>query len=162
MTGSGPKPRRDRNPEGRPQNARPRDAAGRPLPRDAQGDPTLVRDPEGTPEELLDLGIEHFNAQRYFQAHEAWETAWHPSPGPERDFWQGITQIAVGFTHRARGNANGAVTLLRRGSERCEPYLPAYKGIDLDTLVRQARQAADVIETQGTTADIETPSINRV
>lgn len=159
MSSTGPRARRDRNREGRPQNARPRDATGRPLPREAAGDPDLVRDPEGTAEELLELGVEHFNAGRYFQAHECWETAWHPSPPEERDFWQGITQIAVGYTHRARGNANGAVTLLRRGVERCEPYRPIFRGLELDRLVEDARAAADTVERHGTDAPIATPQV---
>ena len=43
-------------------------------------------------------------------------------PGPERDLWQGLAQIAVGLTHAHRGNARGAVTLLRRGAQRVRTY----------------------------------------
>lgn len=159
MSSTGPRTRRDRNPEGRPQNARPRDATGRPLPREATGDPDLTREPTGTADELLAQGIAHFNAGRFFQAHEAWETAWHPSAAEERDFWQGITQIAVGYTHRLRGNRTGAVTLLRRGSDRCEPYRPSHRGIDLDALVAAARAAAEVIEADGLDAPIAEPRV---
>lgn len=119
----------------------------------------MTREPIGTADELLALGVEHFNAGRFFQAHEAWETAWHPSAADERDFWQGITQIAVGFTHRLRGNASGAVTLLRRGAERCDPFQPSYRGIDLEAFIEQARTAADTIERDGTEAAIIEPSI---
>ena len=105
------------------------------------------------------MGVEHFNAGRFFQAHEAWETAWHPSVGAEREFWQGITQIAVGFTHRLRGNASGAMTLLRRGSDRCDAFRPEYRGIDVEAFVLQARAAADVVEQDGTGAAIPAPVI---
>jgi hypothetical protein len=46
------------------------------------------------------------------------EAAWKSGPAQERDLWQGLAQIAVGLTHARRGNARGAVALLRRGAER--------------------------------------------
>ena len=86
-----------------------------------------------------------------------WETAWHPSPGPERDFWQGITQIAVGFTHHGRGNANGAITLLRRGAARIEPYGESFLGVPCEAFAARAREAADLIEQDGPTAAVTPP-----
>lgn len=135
---------RDRDAAGRARNARPRDELGRPLPRNAGGVPQI--EPTGSPEELLAQGVEHFNAGRYFQAHECWETAWHPSPEPEREFWKGITQIAVGFTHRDRGNAAGAIELLRRGSERAAAYGDRFKGLNVGTLVAGANEACEALE----------------
>ena len=136
---------RDRDGRGRPRNARPRDALGRPLPRDADNvyvEETLPSDPGA----LLRLGAEHFNAGRFFQAHEAWEAAWHAAPEDERDFWQGATQVAVGFTHARRGNPTGAVTLLGRGATKLERYPARYKGFPAGDVARAARAAADAIE----------------
>ena len=56
--------------------------------------------------------------RRPFHAHEVLEAAWKSGPAQERDLWQGLAQIAVGLTHARRGNARGAVALLRRGAER--------------------------------------------
>src|SRR2546425_7478404 len=112
---------RDRDRAGRPKNARPRDVLGRPLPRGAEN-AIAEEDLPSDPERLLAIGIEHFNARRFFQAHETWETAWHPSPDGERDFWQGLTQLAVGFTHYQRGNPTGAATLLGRGARKLATY----------------------------------------
>jgi predicted metal-dependent hydrolase len=130
------------------------------LPRGAAGAIT-EEDLPADPDVLLDIGIEHFNAGRYFQAHEAWETAWHPSPDAERDFWQGITQIAVGFTHRARGNARGAVTLLRRGAARLGTYGAVHRGFPVAELARAANDTADSIERTGLDAPVTIPSIQR-
>jgi predicted metal-dependent hydrolase len=149
---------RDRDPAGRPKNARPRDALGRPMPRDAEAVYTEEELPDD-PDELLRIGIEHFNARRFFQAHEAWETAWHPSPDAERDFWQGITQIAVGFTHYQRGNPKGSVSLLRKGAHRLDAYGESFHGVPVAALARAARKAADAVERAGTTAPIEFPTI---
>src|SRR6266540_3374587 len=140
-----PTSERDRDDAGRPKNARPRDELGRPLPRGATT--ALPQEPPArTPEEALARGIEHFNAGRYFQAHEAWEEGWHPAPEPERDFWQGITQVAVGLVHRGRGNAHGAATLLRRGARRLQNYGDVHLGVPVGKLARFAFMTADRIE----------------
>jgi len=152
------KPDRDRDERGRARNARPRDQLGRPLPRHADGTYVEEELPDD-PERLLRIGVEHFNAERFFQAHEAWETAWHPSPEAERDFWQGITQIAVGFTHLLRGNAMGSVTLLRRGADRISGYGRTHRGIPVADLAVAARAAASEIEQDGTDATVAFPKI---
>jgi hypothetical protein len=59
---------------------------------------------------------------RPFHAHEVLEAAWKSAPPRERDLWQGLAQIAVGLTHARRGNARGAVALLRRGARRVRAY----------------------------------------
>ena len=151
---------RDRDKAGRAKNARPRDVLGRPLPRGAENAITEEKLPDD-PGRLLEVGIEHFNARRFFQAHEAWETAWHPSPDDERDFWQGLTQLAVGFTHYQRGNPKGAVTLLQRGARKIAKYPDPYKGVPVGTLAAAARKAAASIERAGTTTPIEFPTIKR-
>ncbi len=59
---------------------------------------------------------------RPFHAHEVLEAAWKSAPPGERDLWQGLAQIAVGLTHARRGNARGAVALLRRGAQRVRAH----------------------------------------
>lgn len=154
------KPDRDRDARGRPKQTRPRDELGRPLPRDATN---LMPEegPTGTPEEALARGIEHFNAGRYFQAHEAWEEGWHPAPEPERDFWQGLTQVAVGLVHRGRGNAHGAVTLLRRGARRLQGYGETHMGVPVAMVAAFAADAADRIEREGLAAPVDVPVITK-
>lgn len=149
---------RDRDERGRPRNLRPRDALGRPMPRDAAGAIEEEELPDD-PDELLRIGVDHFNAGRFFQAHEAWETAWHPSPEPEREFWQGITQVAVGFTHHGRGNPTGAVTLLRRGAGKIESYGERFHGFPAAAVAAAASRAADRIDVEGVEADVEPPVI---
>ena len=106
--------------EGAP-GKRPRDPFGRPLPR---GVPTQLQmedfDALAT-EENLALGVAHFNAGRFFAAHEAWETCWKASADPEaRLCFKGLAQIAAGYVHLQRGNLHGASTLLRRGAGHLE------------------------------------------
>jgi hypothetical protein len=68
------------------------------------------------------LADELLRAGRPFHAHEVLEAAWKSGPASERDLWQGLAQVAVGLTHAHRGNARGAVALLRRGTQRVRAY----------------------------------------
>ena len=119
---------RDRDPAGRPRNARPRDALGRPL--DPAGGPgSGAAETDRIPDDLVITGAEAaaladrlLRDGRPFHAHEVLEAAWKSGPSGERDLWQGLAQIAVGLTHARRGNARGAVALLSRGAERVRGY----------------------------------------
>lgn len=58
-------------------------------------------------------GILLFNAGDFFEAHEVWEDLWSESHGPERRFYQGLIQAAVGLCHFGNGNLGGAAKLYR-------------------------------------------------
>jgi len=103
---------RDRDPSGRPRNARPRDGLGRPLDRAAADSAADAAD--RIPDDLVITGAEAaaladrlLRDGRPFHAHEVLEAAWKTGPAGERDLWQGLAQIAVGLTHARRGNARG-------------------------------------------------------
>jgi len=161
---------RDRDQAGRPRNARPRDALGRPLPRDADADagagagagtggdagatagnePRIPDDLSLAPDQTVRLADQLLRDGRPFHAHEVLEAAWKTGPADERDLWQGLAQIAVGLTHAHRGNARGAVTLLRRGARRAgESRPPDSYGMDLEAMTATARTLADDIERDG-------------
>jgi uncharacterized protein len=117
--------RRDRDPAGRPRNARPRDGLGRPLDRAATegtGEARIPDDLTLAGPDAARLADQLLRAGRPFHAHEVLEASWKTGPARERDLWQGLAQIAVGLTHAARGNARGAVTLLGRGAQRVRAY----------------------------------------
>jgi uncharacterized protein len=141
---------RDRDTAGRPRNARPRDALGRPLPKSAAGQPRVPDDLVLAPQAALESADDLLASGRPFHAHEVLEASWKSAPDTERDFWQGLAQLAVGLTHAQRGNARGAVALLRRGALRIEPYAPdSLYGVNVASVVAEARGLADRIETAG-------------
>ena len=146
MTGAG----RDRDRAGRLHNARPRDGLGRPLPRSAAGEPRVPGDLALPPGESLDLADAMLAAGRPFHAHEVLEASWKSAPAAERDFWQGLAQLAVGLTHARRGNIRGAVALLRRGAAAIRPFADAGPhGVAAARLADDADGLADRIEREG-------------
>ena len=144
---SGP---RDRDQAGRPRNARPRDELGRPLPRTAaDGAERVPDDLVVTPAEAAVLGGSMLAEGRPFHAHEVFEAAWKSAPDEDREFWRGLAQIAVGLTHARRGNARGAMTLLRRGAAGVRGYAGDPPGIDPGFVAASADDIANLIERDG-------------
>lgn len=137
---------RDRDDQGRPRNARPRDALGRPLPHGAQGVPRQAENPHRSAAEFLAEAQRLLDAGRPFQAHEVLEEAWKAAPAGERELWRGLAQLAVGLTHAARGNAAGAAALIRRGADNIAGYReePPH-GIDVAGLIAWSAEPADAM-----------------
>src|SRR6188768_4122705 len=87
---------------------------------------------------LFREGVALFNGVRYWYAHEAWETLWRAAPDEDRDFYQGLIQIAAGLVHLQRRNRRGARNKLQEGLEKLRRYEPAYHGIFVNELTREA------------------------
>lgn len=133
---------RDRRADGRPENARPRDRTGRPLPYDTTETELLEEWEYATVQEALELGVWLWDEQRLFEAHECLEDVWHAAPDEDRDFWQGVIQVAVAGVHHQRANPTGAAALLDRARERLEAYPDLHRGVDVAALIDHARRAA--------------------
>ena len=164
---------RDRDPAGRPRNARPRDALGRPLDRfdgsesDSESGsgsffwiwlwrgpdvPTTSRWPGRTrPGWPTKCCAPDARSTRTRSSRRRGK----PARPTERDLWQGLAQVAVGLTHARRGNARGAVALLSRGAQRVRAYQAAVPspagpyGMDLTAFLAASDDLAARIERDG-------------
>lgn len=145
---------RDRNAEGRPENARPRDRYGAPLPRGSVDELAHRREPAevvASVAEAFDHAVTLFDEQRFFEAHEFLEYIWKSDeiPSTDRDFWKGVTQVAVGSCHVQRGNATGAQTLLTRAARYLAPFPDEYHGVATRRLATAARDLAIRVGHEG-------------
>jgi hypothetical protein len=157
---------RDRDPAGRPRNARPRDGLGRPLDRAASGEPTTPEDLRLPPAQALALAQRLLDDGRPFHAHEVLEGTWKSVPAENRPLWQGLAQLAVGLTHARRGNAPGAVALLRRGAAAIDGYTGDHPPeLDPQRVATAAADLADRISRLGlatlTEPDLQLPLVTR-
>lgn len=146
---------RDRDELGNARNSRPRDALGRPLPHGSEGVPRIPDDLDLSPADSLAYAQDLLDRGLAFNAHEVLEAAWKSAPDGERGIWQGLAQLAVGFTHVQRGNLKGAAGVLMRAADHLdEADRPAPHGIDLDGLITHARALIDDLE-QGVEIAVE-------
>ena len=95
------------------------------------------------PEEFWQ-GIEQFNSGQFYACHDILEALWIDSIEPDKTFYQGILQIAVGLYHLGNRNWRGAMILLGEGSNRLRRYLPSYGGINVEELFTQS---VDLLKT---------------
>jgi hypothetical protein len=97
-------------------------------------------------ERVFRRGIAMFNGVRYWHAHEEWETLWRAAPEKERDFYQGLIQVAAGLLHLQRRNLRGARNKLAEGLAKLRPYQPAHHGVFVNELIGEARRLLDDLE----------------
>ncbi len=83
-----------------------------------------------TAQGLFDRAVEHWNAGRFFEAHEDWETLWNDADGLKREWLQGLIQFAAGFVHVQRGGAAGFARLMDTAAQKAGGYPGDCYGID--------------------------------
>ena len=77
-------------------------------------------------------GVVLFNRGDFFEAHEVWESLWMETFGPEKQFYQGLIQAAVGLCHFCNGNVRGAVKLYHSSRDYMKRYGTPFLGLDQD------------------------------
>jgi uncharacterized protein len=82
-------------------------------------------------------GIVLFNRGDFFEAHEVWESLWMDTFGPEKQFYQGLIQAAVGLCHFCNGNVRGAVKLYHSSKDYMKRYGSPFQGLDQDAFWAQ-------------------------
>ncbi|MGE5658224.1 MAG: DUF309 domain-containing protein [Actinomycetota bacterium] len=94
-------------------------------------------------------GVEQFNQREFYACHDTLEALWMESQEPQRTFYQGVLQIAVGLYHLGNQNWRGAVILLGEGIKRLGYYQPIYAHINVEQLVRRSAQLLSDLQQAG-------------
>jgi hypothetical protein len=94
-------------------------------------------------------GIELFNRGEYFEAHEELERAWNAEPGPARELYRGILQVAVAYLQITRHNYNGALKMFLRLRQWLDPLPDKCRGVDVAQLRADALAARGELERLG-------------
>jgi uncharacterized protein len=96
-------------------------------------------------EKKFDEGLAHFNAKKFFEAHEFWEEIWLVETEPEKTFLQGLIQITAAFHHRQRGNPEGVELLLAAGIVKLLRFPEDHHGLAIGELRENAKRWARAI-----------------
>jgi|HubBroStandDraft_4_1064222.scaffolds.fasta_scaffold207698_2 predicted metal-dependent hydrolase len=95
--------------------------------------------------EKFEEGLAHFNAKKFFEAHEFWEEIWLVETEPEKTFLQGLIQITAAFHHRQRGNPDGVELLLAAGIVKLLRFPEDHQGLAIGELRENAKRWARAI-----------------
>lgn len=82
-------------------------------------------------------GLVLFDFGLFFACHEHFEGLWRDAAPPDRDFYQGLVQLAAAFYHHEKGNRHGAAVLLGRATRRLAAYRPAHLGVDVEAVLAE-------------------------
>ncbi|MBV8887956.1 MAG: DUF309 domain-containing protein [Chroococcidiopsidaceae cyanobacterium CP_BM_RX_35] len=94
-------------------------------------------------------GVEQFNQGQFYACHDTLEALWMEAAAPERNFLQGVLQIAVALYHLGNQNWQGTVTLLGEGISRLRRYPAAYAEIDVDELLTSSATLLAALQQSG-------------
>jgi uncharacterized protein len=106
-------------------------------------------------------GLEEFNEERFFEAHEVLEGLWHEYRGADRTFIQGLIQIAAAFYHVQSRNLKGAASQLTKGNEKLAHFLPTYKDVSVAKLLDDVRENLQRIH-QTTSLSVDTVTYPKI
>jgi hypothetical protein len=113
-------------------------------------DHATLADDCATPLSALALkGIELFNRQEFFEAHEELEHAWNEDLGLAKELYRGILQVAVAYLQITRGNYNGALKMFLRLRQWLDPLPDECRGVNVAQLRADALQARAALEALG-------------
>ncbi|MEX2115446.1 MAG: DUF309 domain-containing protein [Bacteroidota bacterium] len=109
-------------------------------------------------QDLFEEGIRLFNARRYWDAHECWESVWRRREEESRIFFQGIIQAAAGF-HLVveKPRPGGASKNLSKALEKLDLFPTWFLGIDVALLRDAIRTALRAIDQSG---EVKLPVLN--
>jgi uncharacterized protein len=95
------------------------------------------------------LGLKHFNAGEYFEAHEELETAWKDEGGEIRDLYKGILLAGVTYLHITRANYEGAVKVYGRSQKWITKWPDVCRGVQVERLRRDLDSAIAEVRRLG-------------
>lgn len=84
----------------------------------------------------LHEGLDLFNRQFFFAAHEALEDLWNtiPRSQPRSLHLQGLVQLAVAFHHQSTGNYVGGQSVLERALRNLQGVEDSFPDLEWDQL----------------------------
>ena len=102
-------------------------------------------------------GLDLFNSEQWYLAHDVFEDLWHETNGPERITLQGLLQVAVAQVHLEGGNKVGAMILYGEGLGRLSDEYSPDLGLDLKTLCECVEKRLKILQVNGNLTNCSVP-----
>jgi hypothetical protein len=84
-------------------------------------------------EEMLREGVDLFNQERFWEAHEVLEEIWHPATGADRDIIQGLILTAAALVHYQKNEKVVCISILGRAREKLDAH-DHFQNVDIERL----------------------------
>lgn len=93
-----------------------------------------VQTPPIPDEEAIRLGLDLFNEERYWESHEALESAWRKAEGIEKEVLQGLILLAAALVHWQKNERQVTLSVMKRARDKLASHPGKYFGINLVSL----------------------------
>ncbi len=104
-------------------------------------------------------GIQLFNAQHFWHAHEQWEACWLKAQDPEARFYKGIIQAAAALVKWQQGNLYGMRLNWAKSQSRLAGLSSPFLGLDIAGFCRTMQQFVEA-QSQARPASIPVIELN--
>lgn len=100
--------------------------------------------------ERLARGVDFFNHEYFFEAHDEIEELWMDARHQlHRDLFHGLVNMATGFYHYRMHNFRGMRSQLTKGFEKLSPLPSVCLGCNIEKLLTESRRFLQVLEHGG-------------
>lgn len=94
----------------------------------------------------LQQGFALFNQGKYYEAHEAFETAWRKTKAPDREFYRALLQISGGFFRLGQNRPKAAIKFFSHALKWLSLFTDEHLGIDVSMLKKDLNVIIDTID----------------
>jgi uncharacterized protein len=104
-----------------------------------------------TQSNILELAeaLKMFNHKEFYACHDRLEAMWMEANYPEKTFYQGLLQLAVGLYHLGNQNWNGSKILLGEGISRLRDFQPEFMTVNVTKLIKESSDLLKVLQKSG-------------
>jgi hypothetical protein len=105
--------------------------------------------PRTREEEAVKSGLDLFNQERYWESHEALESAWKMASGDEKEILQGLILVAAALVHWQKNEKQVTLSVLNRARDKLAAHeTKKYSGIDLGSLTDKIEKMLKAAEPE--------------
>ncbi|MDT8380828.1 MAG: DUF309 domain-containing protein [Brevefilum sp.] len=112
----------------------------------------MTKRKEEIPQEVND-GIKLLNQDQFYEAHEAFETAWRRTQDPSREFYRALLQVSGGFFRLSQGNPQAARKFFTHSLKWLAPFPSPHLGFNTDILMEDIQKI--ILEIENGYLDIQ-------
>ena len=102
---------------------------------------------------LFMKGIDSFNNQRYYDAHEFWEKLWSEYRLKDALFIQGLIQASVAYFHITNFNLRGSKNLFNKSLPKLKKFPSNHRFFDLKLFISGLEKSSQQVSSIEKTKD---------
>lgn len=93
-----------------------------------------IQGPRMQAEDAIREGIQLFNEERFWESHEALESAWLTASGADKEILQGLILLAAALVHLQKNDLTVTLSVMRRAQSKLSAYHSEHFGVNIDNL----------------------------